>query len=54
MRSDRKLVRILAALIVLLPLIVPATARAWWKDDWKQRTVITLNPHQPACPSRTR
>jgi biopolymer transport protein ExbB len=34
-----KTVRILSVLLILLP----SMALAWWNDDWKQRTAVTLN-----------
>ena len=34
-----KTVKVLCALLILLP----AIAQAWWNPDWKQRTAITLN-----------
>jgi biopolymer transport protein ExbB len=35
---------------VLLPLLVPTTARAWWNEAWKQRTVVTLNTSSAGVP----
>jgi biopolymer transport protein ExbB len=52
MRGDRKIVRIAAGLIVLLPLLVPTTARAWWQPEWKQRTVVSLNTSSAGVPIR--
>jgi len=52
MPGNRPIVRVLAALCFLLPLLVPSTARAWWNDAWKQRTVITLNTSSAACRCR--
>ena len=50
MRGNRPIVRVLAALCLLTPLLVPTTARAWWNDTWKQRTVITLNTSSAGVP----
>jgi biopolymer transport protein ExbB len=50
MAGNRKIVRVLIGLFVLLPVLVPATARAWWNDTWKQRTVITLNTSSAGVP----
>jgi biopolymer transport protein ExbB len=50
MPGNRPIVRVLAALCFLLPLLVPSTARAWWNDAWKQRTVITLNTSSAGVP----
>jgi biopolymer transport protein ExbB len=50
MPGNRLLGRVLLALCFLLPLLVPATARAWWNDAWKQRTVVTLNTSSAGVP----
>lgn len=43
-----KSLRVLTALLILLP----AVANAWWNEDWKQRTVITLNTSAAGVPSQ--
>jgi biopolymer transport protein ExbB len=43
-----KTAKILAALLVLLP----ALAQAWWNNDWKQRTALTLNTTDAGVPVR--
>jgi biopolymer transport protein ExbB len=42
-RTSRKLVSRTAASIAVTLLVLPAIAQAWWNNDWKQRTAITLN-----------
>jgi biopolymer transport protein ExbB len=32
-----------ARAVTVLLLLLPAVAHAWWNEDWKQRTVVTLN-----------
>jgi|HubBroStandDraft_1064217.scaffolds.fasta_scaffold19061_1 biopolymer transport protein ExbB len=50
MLGERKILRLLAALCLLLPILMPTTARAWWNQDWKQRTVVTLNTSGAGVP----
>ena len=50
MPGKQRIVHVLAALGLLLPLLMPSTARAWWNEDWKQRTVITLNTSTAGVP----
>ena len=35
--------RTIAALVAFVVLTLPPSAHAWWNDDFKQRTIITLN-----------
>jgi biopolymer transport protein ExbB len=37
-------------LLVVLLLLLPAIAQAWWNKDWKQRTAITLNTSAAGVP----
>lgn len=32
-----------ARAVTVLLMLLPAVAHAWWNEDWKQRTVVTLN-----------
>jgi biopolymer transport protein ExbB len=33
----------IAGAVTTMLLLLPAVAHAWWNEDWKQRTVVTLN-----------
>jgi len=37
-------------LLLALLLVSPAIAQAWWNEDWKQRTVVTLNTSAAGVP----
>jgi biopolymer transport protein ExbB len=41
-----KTAKLLTALLILLP----ALAQAWWNNDWKQRTAVTLNTTDAGVP----
>jgi biopolymer transport protein ExbB len=43
-----KTAKLLTALLILLP----ALAQAWWNNDWKQRTAVTLNTSEAGIPVR--
>ena len=43
-----KSAKLLTALLILLP----ALAQAWWNNDWKQRTAVTLNTTDAGVPVR--
>jgi biopolymer transport protein ExbB len=41
-----------AKLLTALLILVPALALAWWNNDWKQRTTVTLNTTDAGVPVR--
>ena len=42
--------RTIAALVALVILVLPPGAHAWWNEDFKQRTIITLNTGAAGVP----
>jgi biopolymer transport protein ExbB len=41
-----------AKLLTALMILLPALAQAWWNNDWKQRTAVTLNTTDAGVPMR--
>nr|WP_246886782.1 hypothetical protein [Pseudomonas chlororaphis] len=44
--------RLLISLLICLGFVLPATAQAWWQDDWhyrKQISIDTTPTARPAC-----
>ena len=36
--------------LICLTVLLPVVALAWWSDDWKQRTAVTLNTSAAGVP----
>jgi biopolymer transport protein ExbB len=45
--------RLFLSLLICLGFALPATAHAWWQDDWHYRKQIAWTPRRKARPSTT-
>ena len=39
--------RLILSLLICLGFVLPATAQAWWQDDWHYRKQISLDTTPP-------